>query len=529
MTRIIIPRGSCCSAKVVSSSDFELYFCPILPTYAECGWCVTDPCMGLAACVAAGKARFLGLHLENSATCQVTGLTMCAINHIYATVTRDAMCKVSSWAFTTNTTGCVPTLSFKIGTATTNCAQVTAVTTCIIPRTIRVGAVPTNAQIGCYSTCICDYTTPTAAVGTTEGCVPCTPLLCETFCCDNWTDNPVCCSRVAVNTCTNVLDFDLPISTAVNQNSSLALQACPLSCTRWLMRFKLNMSCVNDNNDGTGQRIFIGIADTAGLVNANQDSIWFGIITNSAGEFYYTSTTNGAQPFNSARTNFSCLTPATCDQIFVEISRTSTTNANFRIYSCACFCMLTEEMCQTVNAATIGLRFVKVLADAGDATPCGRLTGTVDCLQIWDNISSTRACQAIDGCTNTFWQSDSETNPAIYVDMMCAVDATGIAIHPNSNTTITVAKIRASTDATFTDSENVRTIQWSDLTNCMYNFINFNRLPEDRRFIQIIGDDAGAAILSINEIEINCATNIDRIHGHLEICPNDKDLTLEGF
>jgi len=128
------------------------------------------------------------------------------------------------------------------------------------------------------------------------------------------------------------------------------------------------------------------------------------------------------------------------------------------------------------------------------------------------------------------WQSNSEVAPAIYVDTGSNKEWAALAIWWNSASTVTEVKIRISTDVTFTDSENVRTITVTDLTAGQYNFIRFNRLPEDRRYLQIIGTDGGSLVMSINEIKIlnPSAADFNRKHGHVPISSSDTALDLDG-
>ncbi len=137
--------------------------------------------------------------------------------------------------------------------------------------------------------------------------------------------------------------------------------------------------------------------------------------------------------------------------------------------------------------------------------------------------------EAVDDNTGTKWTSDSEVAPAIHADMGAIKDMVGVTINlDRTTTTVTEIKIRASIDETFTDSENLRTIKISDLTDDVYEFIRFNRLPEDRQFLQIIGTDAGSLVLAINEIKVLQPTNVTRRHGHLSISPTDTTLNLDG-
>jgi len=128
MTRVLIPRGPCCSAKTVSSTDFESYFSDIINDYIVTGFCLAAQCPNiLAANIATGKGRQCGLYVENTITCSVTCLAACMTTFVYIQLNRDAMCRPCNFTFATNTTGCAPCEAQVIGSATTNCSTVTSV------------------------------------------------------------------------------------------------------------------------------------------------------------------------------------------------------------------------------------------------------------------------------------------------------------------------------------------------------------------------------------------------------------------
>ncbi len=133
MARILIPRGPCCSAKKVESTDFEKYFCPVITDHVVCGYTLSVGGGTRAIDVAAGNARVLGLHTENTAACTnaIACLAVCDVHHIYIQVNRDCMCRPNDFTFASNTTGTTPTDAFKIGTATTDCTGTTASVTTI--------------------------------------------------------------------------------------------------------------------------------------------------------------------------------------------------------------------------------------------------------------------------------------------------------------------------------------------------------------------------------------------------------------
>jgi hypothetical protein len=135
----------------------------------------------------------------------------------------------------------------------------------------------------------------------------------------------------------------------------------------------------------------------------------------------------------------------------------------------------------------------------------------------------------LDDDTGSKWQSNNEVNPACYVDCGGSnVNLVGVAIHPHANSTVTEIKIRVDTDTTFTDTENVRTITWSDITEGSWNYIRFNAV--NGRYLQIYGTDGGSTILSINEIKYLTKTDSELAsdHTHINIDPSSTGLALSG-
>ena len=137
--------------------------------------------------------------------------------------------------------------------------------------------------------------------------------------------------------------------------------------------------------------------------------------------------------------------------------------------------------------------------------------------------------KAVDDNIATAWESDPETNPNINVDMGAVKNITALAIHLNANNTETQIKIRVSSDQTFTDSENVRTIIASDLTAGAWNFIRFNIITSGR-FVQIFGSSGSSLVMSFNEIKYLTKTDAQILEdfGILEISTSDTSLDLDG-
>ena len=131
MSKILIPRSDSVSAKVIEPSDFEKLFSQdLLRDYIETGFTVTAG-SGLAVNVAIGELRLKGLHVHNTTSESVTGLSANTTNHIYVVLSRDTNSEAESWDFVTNTSGSDPTDSIKIATAVTGSSSVSSVNSSI--------------------------------------------------------------------------------------------------------------------------------------------------------------------------------------------------------------------------------------------------------------------------------------------------------------------------------------------------------------------------------------------------------------
>jgi len=137
------------------------------------------------------------------------------------------------------------------------------------------------------------------------------------------------------------------------------------------------------------------------------------------------------------------------------------------------------------------------------------------------------ASNAVDDNTATYWESTSETNPAIYVDMTSSTTTSNFAVYPNTLTTETEIKIQSSTNAS--DWTDKRTITYSNLTEAAWNYIRFNLTTA--RYWRIYGNSGDAAVLAIDEIKVLDAvsdTDVRTLHGHLPISSSDTSLNNAG-
>ena len=125
MTRVLIPRSDNTSAKIVEASDFEKYH-SFLNDHIISGFVVSAG-SGLDVDVGTGTGRLQGLYVENTVTCNVSGLTACSTNYLYISIDRDPNCEPEGWSFVTNTTNTTPACSIKIASIVTGAATVSSV------------------------------------------------------------------------------------------------------------------------------------------------------------------------------------------------------------------------------------------------------------------------------------------------------------------------------------------------------------------------------------------------------------------
>ena len=156
----------------------------------------------------------------------------------------------------------------------------------------------------------------------------------------------------------------------------------------------------------------------------------------------------------------------------------------------------------------------------------GGLDKAVD-VKITTVVGDQPASNAVDDNTATYWESNSETNPAIYVDMSSSTTTSNLAVYPNTLTTETEIKIQSSTNAS--DWTDKRTITYSNLTEAAWNYIRFNLTTA--RYWRIYGNSGGAEVLAIDEIKVLDAvsdTDVRTLHGHRPISSSDTSLNNAG-
>ena len=130
---------------------------------------------------------------------------------------------------------------------------------------------------------------------------------------------------------------------------------------------------------------------------------------------------------------------------------------------------------------------------------------------------------AIDGSTTSFWQSTSGANNWLQIDLGSNQDVTAMTIYLDTTvTTETQFLLQSSSDAL--SWNDLRTINVSDLSAAVYNYIRFN--PQNARYFRIYGNSGSSHIMKINEVALQPLTI--NLHGHLGIDPTNATLALNG-
>ena len=305
-----------------------------------------------------------------------------------------------------------------------------------------------------------------------------------------------------------------------------------LSETQWTARIELEITSVD--NSGDTCRAFFGMCNNSsatGSTDASNYYIGACCTTNAALSTWYDLSVKG----NSMDVGEASTYSLTATTLYIEIIRKSSTKYSVRWTTNSDYSGGTINDDQDVGAdggagsiANMNLQYFYVsnINVAGNAD-C-HIQGHIRQVEVWDGASSTQPCSnAIDDNVATYWESNSEVNPNIYIDMASATTTSNLALYPNATTTETEIKIQSSTDAlAWTDQ---RTITWSNLSEGAWNYIRFNLVSA--QYWRIYGNSGGAGVMAIDEIKVLDAVSdndVRNLHGHIPISSTDTSLNNAG-
>jgi len=300
----------------------------------------------------------------------------------------------------------------------------------------------------------------------------------------------------------------------------------------WVLRFKVIFDGYNNTASGQAASWQFGLSDSTSNLdqeNPNSSVEAISVRRGAHGAGGNQNWNNTAWCSSNTDNTAAALvsSPYTATR-YVEVVRTAVNTMTTKVYTAATFSGTPEYTINTTftnNPSNLRYLFMRIFYQAVSDNNTVKVEDIV-----FFNDSTTAAefpaSNAVDDDTATFWKSNSETNPNIYVDVGSNKNVSQLTIFQNAATTSTEIKVQSSTNASaWTD---VRKITVSNLADGAYNYIRFN--SQRAIYFRIYGTDGSAKILAINEIkceELSDGEQAD-LHGHLPISATSTAVALNG-
>jgi len=537
MTRVLIPRSDNISAKKINPTDWGLFFgCRLILNQSWDGLCISAG-TGLAVDVAIGTARVNGLHLCNTTacTCAVTCLTACCTTSIYMQICNDPCGQPDEWTFGTTAGDC----AFLIGTATTDCANVTSV--CNAVRNTNAGAsaptcsmtYPSNTAIMCFSAVCC-----VPSVSST-GCTKFSSVI-EKGCCqfagfyddqtalDGYWDNFTDARARAIFACNHICICEINTTGA---ERTVVVLPFNIMCS-WVIRFKVvtgtnvRPSCTADVQSHIGAFSNAACSDVAWIT-------WNIRMDGTGGNRNEVNASADNLNFRSDAVNqctFCCTTGTgmNCTTKFIEIIRTTTCAASVEMFTDACFMCTCEKKCVAcINSCISCLNVIGYRACCATSGANAQIQEVITCFEFWCGRTTVGDCMTtdqpshkcfmLDTNNRTRWNSASEACPTATFTISCTDDQrlSNAVVNLGCENTVTVFDV---------DVKNSCTCVWVNKTRvCIAGAAAdtdlFFRIPdhtEDYSQIRLVGKDTSSKIFSIHYVRTRTETDLcwDRKHGH---------------
>lgn len=394
-----------------------------------------------------------------------------------------------------------------------------------------------GAAVVSHTTTIGDYTTPTAATGSSglaEGDAVfglATTATIETFA--TYTTqgeaDAVWAPQDTTNARVNITNDNLAYTSKRDTtNDAIVFDLGTISDTTWALRFKWVITSVTNASASESNEI-IGLFSGAGTVAGStaQDYIGFSQYWNTSTKKIYTAYGDGEDIQAGGIRAELIAAVADGTTYYAEIKRTSATAVTYTLYSDSSYTTVVATSTATVAATTATLRYFGYKNVTGGGTITGGFVGTIDDVMILRTATGPfRYDGVFDNSTSTKWTSSSENNPNIYVDMGSALNLCAVAIYWDNTSTETEIKIQSSADAiTWTDKRKITT---SNLTNGAYNYYRFN-IAGGARYLRIYGTGT-SKVLKLWEIKVLKKTDAEIFTdlGTVEISNSDTALDGDG-
>jgi len=179
----------------------------------------------------------------------------------------------------------------------------------------------------------------------------------------------------------------------VGTNNSIAYDlftnnGITVSDTAWILRFKHRVNPL-DLGSSVGKYLWIGLFDSDQSVDSEttQDAIAFYINIASGGNGINLAQRDGVILSNAGTNSTLTKINTANDTFWVDLRRTSATNATLSIYSDHLFTQLIESTSLTIPASLTGLRYIAV-KNRNLATTTGLMGGTTDDIDFWNGVTT---------------------------------------------------------------------------------------------------------------------------------------------
>lgn len=283
----------------------------------------------------------------------------------------------------TNTTDQINTIKLKNETTAVNftsSSDMTAIGSDLTP-TAAVPAFGANVQIGSRyeetdTRKLYNYVAPSITLE-------------DDFSSDNWTTSSS--TYIGIDTTTdNEMDFNNPSSLTGQHHSYYDLGLDNVSDTKWVLRWKWEITTISENSDGTPHDTAVGISNNTVGYNTAQDALTLRFRESSTNDKKISlKSANDPEIIFGGATDADFTTKFSVSTFYCELKRTSATSYTANIYSDSSYSTLTESQTGTCSSSITGLRYLKVGLNNNDGTANGQVSGHIDDVKFYNGVTQT--------------------------------------------------------------------------------------------------------------------------------------------
>ena len=211
----------------------------------------------------------------------------------------------------------------------------------------------------------------------------------EDFSSDNWTTSSS--TYIGIDTTTdNEMDFNNPSSLTGQHHSYYDLGLDNVSDTKWVLRWKWEITTISENSDGTPHDTAVGISNNTVGYNTAQDALTLRFRESSTNDKKISlKSANDPEIIFGGATDADFTTKFSVSTFYCELKRTSATSYTANIYSDSSYSTLTESQTGTCSSSITGLRYLKVGLNNNDGTANGQVSGHIDDVKFYNGVTET--------------------------------------------------------------------------------------------------------------------------------------------